>query len=71
MAFEQRDNSESLWVSDRKSEDNHPDRTGTVMVNGALYFCNGWLRKTKDGKPRPRLAPRASPTWTTRFPFSE
>jgi hypothetical protein len=51
MAFEQRDNSGSLWVNDRKSEENHPDRTGTVMVDGRLYFCNGWLKKTKDGKP--------------------
>jgi len=51
MAFEQRDNSRSLWVNDRKTADNHPDRTGTVMVSGKLYFINGWLKKTKDGQP--------------------
>jgi uncharacterized protein (DUF736 family) len=52
MAFEQRDNSGSLWVNDRKEDNNnHPDRTGTVMVDGKLYFCNGWLKKTRDGKP--------------------
>jgi hypothetical protein len=36
MAFEQRDNSGSLWVNDRKSEESHPDRTGTVMIGGRL-----------------------------------
>jgi hypothetical protein len=51
MAFELRDNSGSLWVNDHKTEETHADRSGTVMVDGKLYFCNGWLKKTKDGKP--------------------
>ena len=48
MAFEQRDNSGSLWVNDRKTADNHPDRTGTVMVSGKLYFINGPLAADKS-----------------------
>jgi uncharacterized protein (DUF736 family) len=59
MAFEQRDNSGSLWVNDRKTADNHPDRTGRVMVDGKLYFLNGWLKKTRDGKPYLSLSIKA------------
>src|SRR5262249_18716275 len=51
MAFEQKDNSGSIWINDRKDQDTHPDRTGTARIGGADYWVNGWLRKTKDGKP--------------------
>jgi hypothetical protein len=50
MAFEQRDNSGSIWLNDRKDKDEHPDRTGSIMVAGTEYWINGWLKKTKDGK---------------------
>jgi hypothetical protein len=45
MAFTPKDNTGSLWVN------NHPDRTGTIMVAGIQYYLNGWLKKTTDGKP--------------------
>ena len=51
MAFEQKDNAGVIFVNDRKTEEKHPDRTGTVMVGGKLYYANGWLKKTKDGRP--------------------
>jgi hypothetical protein len=51
MAFEQKDNSGSLWVNDRKESDRHPDRTGTLVVEGKSFYLSGWLKKTKDGKP--------------------
>jgi uncharacterized protein (DUF736 family) len=44
-------NSGSLWANDRKSEDNHPDRTGSALIGGREYWVNGWLKKSKDGKP--------------------
>lgn len=50
MAYQQRDNTGSLWVNDRKTEDKHPDRTGTIIVDGVEYFLDGWLKETKDGK---------------------
>jgi hypothetical protein len=56
MAFEQRDNSGGIWVNDRKSEESHPDRTGSALIGGREYWVNGWLRKTKDGKPYLSLA---------------
>jgi len=51
MAFEQRDNSGTLFLNKRKEKDNHPDRTGTIVVDGTEYYINGWLKKTKDGEP--------------------
>ena len=51
MAFEQKDNSGSIWVNDRKDQDTHPDRTGSAKIDGVDYWVNGWLRKTNDGKP--------------------
>ena len=51
MAFEQRDNSGSVFVNDRKTEDHHADRTGKAMIDGKMYFVDGFLKKTSDGKP--------------------
>jgi hypothetical protein len=51
MAYTPKDHTGSLWVNDRKTSETHPDRTGTIMVAGVEYFLNGWLKKTKDGKP--------------------
>lgn len=50
MAYELRDNSGSLFKNKRKEQENHPDSTGTVMVEGVEYFINGWTKVTKDGE---------------------
>jgi len=51
MAFEQRDNTGSIFVNDRKEKDTHPDRTGTALIDGTEYYVSGWLKNSKDGKP--------------------
>jgi hypothetical protein len=51
MAFEQKDNSGAIFVNDHKQEDAHPDRSGSAKIDGVEYWVNGWLKKTKDGKP--------------------
>jgi hypothetical protein len=56
MAYTPKNNSGSIWVNDHKEKDDHPDRTGSIMVAGVEYWINGWLRKTKDGKPYLSLA---------------
>ena len=56
MAFEQRDNSGSLFVNDRKEQDNHPDRSGKAMIGGVMYYVSGWLKKTQSGQPWLSLA---------------
>jgi hypothetical protein len=56
MAFEQRDNSGAVFVNDRKEKDTHPDRTGSAMIDGRMYYISGWLKKTRDGQPFLSLA---------------
>ena len=50
MAFERRDNSGSLFKNERKTQDNHPDYSGTIMVAGVEYWLNGWLKEGKKGR---------------------
>lgn len=50
MAYEQKDNSGSIWVNDRKEKDTHPDRTGTVKVGGKDYYISGWIKEANGKK---------------------
>ena len=50
MAYEMLDNSGSLWVNDRKEKESHPDRTGSIKIDGVEYWVSGWLKKTDDGR---------------------
>jgi hypothetical protein len=63
LAFEQRDNSGSLFKNDRKETETQPDRTGSAMIDGREYYVSGWLRETKDGRPWLSLAfkPKSEP----------
>jgi hypothetical protein len=76
MAFTPKDNTGSIWANDKKENDTHPDRTGSIMVNGVEFWLSGWLRKTKDGKPfmslsvRPKTeAPGPKPELDDTIPF--
>lgn len=40
----------ALFVNDRKAKDTHPDRTGTLNVDGVDYFIDGWLKKGAKGQ---------------------
>ena len=50
MAFEQRDNSGSVFVNDRKEKDSHPDRTGSAMIDGVQYWVSGWIKSGAKGQ---------------------
>lgn len=50
MAYEQRDNSGSIFKNDRKEKDSHPDRTGTAMIDGVMYYVSGWLKTGAKGQ---------------------
>jgi uncharacterized protein (DUF736 family) len=43
-------NTGALFLNERKTDEKHPDRTGSINVEGIEYFLDGWIRKTKDGK---------------------
>ena len=51
MTYELKDNTGSVFANDRKTEDTHPDRTGTAKIGGVEYWVSGWLHKTKKGQP--------------------
>jgi hypothetical protein len=50
MAYEQRDNSGSLFRNDRKETEKHPDRTGTAQIDGVMYYVSGWLKTGSKGQ---------------------
>lgn len=49
MAYEQRDNSGSLFKNERKASPTHADYTGTIMVAGVTYWLNAWIKKGQKG----------------------
>lgn len=50
MAYEQRDNSGTLFVNDRKQADTHSDYNGTIMVDGKMYWINAWTKRGAKGE---------------------
>lgn len=50
MAFEQKDNSGSLFKNDRKEKETHPDYKGTAMIDGKVYWISAWLKEGQKGK---------------------
>jgi hypothetical protein len=50
MAWETKNNSGSLFRNNRKEQPNHPDHTGTALIDGVEYFINAWVKEGKNGK---------------------
>lgn len=50
MAYEQRENSGTLFKNDRKEQPNHPDYKGEINVGGDLYWLSAWIKDGKRGK---------------------
>jgi hypothetical protein len=55
-------------VNDRKTQDTHPDWTGSVNVNGVEHWLNGYEKQRKDGsgsflslRIKPKDAPKTAP----------
>ena len=56
-----------LGKNERKTDEKHPDITGSIDVEGKSYWLDGWRRESKkDGKPfysmrvRPKDAARTT-----------
>lgn len=50
MAYEQRDNSGSLFKNDKKETENHPNATGKAMIGGVMYYVSAWTKEGAKGK---------------------
>ena len=50
MAFEQREGQGSLFKNEKKLVSTHADYQGQIMIGGNIYYLNGWVKETKDGK---------------------
>lgn len=51
MSYELKDGQGSLFINDKKKQDNHPDRTGKFLLNGQMYKIAGWMKKKPNGEP--------------------
>lgn len=50
MAYEQRDNSGSLFKNDKRETEKHPNATGKAMIDGKMYWVSAWTKEGASGK---------------------
>ena len=51
MAYEMKEGSASLFKNNRKTSDNHPDYTGSIMLeNGKEHYLSAWVKEGAKGK---------------------
>jgi hypothetical protein len=50
MAYEQKDNSGTLFKNDRREKDTHPHATGSALIGGVEYWVSAWTKEGKKGK---------------------
>ena len=50
MAYEQKDNSGTIFRNNRKEKETHPDHTGTALIDGREYWISAWVKDGKNGK---------------------
>jgi uncharacterized protein (DUF736 family) len=49
MAYEHKPNSGSAFANKKKTTDNHPDFTGTAMIDGKMMDISIWMKTSAQG----------------------
>lgn len=49
MAYEQKDNSGSLFVNDRREKDSQPNAKGNALIDGVEYWVSAWTKTDRNG----------------------
>ena len=50
MAYVPKEGSGSLFKNDHKTTENHPDYTGSIMVNNREHYLSAWVKEGTKGK---------------------
>lgn len=59
MAYEQRDDTGSLFKNQDKAQPNHADYQGSIKIDGKSYWLSAWLKTSKSGEKYMSLAVKA------------
>lgn len=51
MAYEQRDNTGSLFKNDKREKESHANARGSAKIDGVDYWVDAWTKKDKNGNP--------------------
>lgn len=54
--YKHKTNRGSMFENDHKTKEQQPDFTGSVDVNGTIYWISGWKEMTGTGKKRLSLS---------------
>lgn len=49
MAYEQKDNTGSLFKNERREKDTHPHARGSALIDGVWYWMDGWTNTDRNG----------------------
>jgi hypothetical protein len=71
MAYEQRDNTGTIFRNDRREKDSQPNARGTALIEGVEYEISAWTKQGQKGpfqslsfkrkeQRQPEAAPRSS-----------
>lgn len=50
MAYEQKENSGSLFKNDKREKDSHPHAKGSALIDGVEYWVSAWTKDGSKGK---------------------
>ena len=54
--YKHKTNRGSMFENDHKTKDTQPDFTGSVDVNGQIYWISGWKEMSLNGKKKISLS---------------